>query len=236
MNRKLLTGILVVVTIGLITILFNCKYHWWRNGIDPKSSYTLVYSMTFGDPGGGDSVKQTTVTPFNFDNVSKKFNVSGAAAANAGDTIPPATTTDPVDTPPPAGAATSSGTADGTVSGTTKGNVPPPCAMLGICEGAVATTGTVPNGVSVTMTADEEKPGVLLMSFNMKELQGKQPSKAEYFSEKHKTCQFGSTEKLTDPMFAPLHLLPNARISHKSLINIITEGEKITLEIHYEHD
>lgn len=173
--------------------------------------HSLALSMTFGDPNGGYAPAVSVIRPY-----ESKVSANIYRLNSPSDKVP------------------ASSDYSGSNASADKGNVPPPCAYKGICEGSVATV--VPNGISVIMIVNEGNPGILLMSFNINELQRKQPQKVADFLQPNSTYQFSSTQILTDPMFAPLHLLHNARISPKSSTKIITEREKITVEIQYDHD
>jgi len=109
------------------------------------------------------------------------------------------------------------------------------CAGKGICKtyatGAAASAEAIP--VKIEISSDKR---TLTLTFSKAALTAKQPAQVPFFTDPSGKYNFGAPYKLTDPIYAPLGLLPNPRIDAASTSAVTISGDVITDVIGYSHD
>lgn len=108
-----------------------------------------------------------------------------------------------------------------------------PCMGKGVCS-AVAHNPSA-SGVTVTLYTSSLDKNALAMTFSMNELKQKQPDQAANFTDGG-TYNFDGPFQMTDQLFAPLNLAPNARIDQNSKSKVAIKGDLVTVVYTYTHN
>ena len=113
------------------------------------------------------------------------------------------------------------------------------CIGKGICNisKATGTTPPTPGSIHVAINGDPIDQNVLIFTFKKSDLlNAGHPDQVAFFTDPSRSYNFDADFPLTDPIFDPLALEPNSRITTNSLSNVFINGDIITLRITYIHD
>jgi len=121
--------------------------------------------------------------------------------------------------------------------GVTFGNPPEgggACAGKGICSSS-GISGSQTNGTTVTFQLSPNNAGVLVLTFSLADLQAHQSAQVAYFTDPRGSYVFDGTYVLSDPIYTPLGLLPNAQIDPTCQSTVAINGDAVTVSITYTH-
>ncbi len=100
---------------------------------------------------------------------------------------------------------------------------------------ALAAEATLPGSIKVTFESSADND-TLVLSFSLGELAVNQLSQVSYFTNPSKTYSFENEYQLTDPIYASLNLMPNAKILPTSPASFRINGDMVKLSIKYAHN
>ncbi len=109
------------------------------------------------------------------------------------------------------------------------------CIGKGVCRTSATMDQSSIGMTSVTFLVNSVNPNVLVMRFSMSELMTKQPSMASYFMDPTGYA-FDYQFTLTGATFAPLNLLPNAKVAANVQNVTQISGDMVSVYITYSHD
>jgi len=111
------------------------------------------------------------------------------------------------------------------------------CVGKGVCHNSPGGTASANgDGITVRFFVLESDPNILVMTFSLSDLKASQPDQVAYFTDPSGSYNFDSPYSLTDNMFAPLNLLPNAMILPSSNSVVQIDGDMVIDYITYSHD
>jgi hypothetical protein len=108
------------------------------------------------------------------------------------------------------------------------------CVGKGICKTYASASTAAADAVATTMSISADKK-TLTLTFSLSDLTAKQKDQVPYFTDPSGQYNFDAPYPLTDPIYAPLGLLPNPRIDAQSTSAVTIANNVVTDVIVYSH-